>query len=75
MLKELSKDGLEKEEGSYKRRPRKHRACKNGLLEATVYTYKEGSLRISLWIGCIEDTKNLNYAIWSLNRLYRYSFN
>jgi ribosomal protein L20 len=47
MPKESSKDSLEKEEGSYKRRSRKYRARKNGLLEADVYAYKEGSLRIS----------------------------
>ena len=33
----------------------------NSLLEATVYAYKEGSLKIGLWIGRLVDTKSLNW--------------
>ena len=50
----------------------KHWARENNLLEAAVYAYKKGSLKIGLQIRYIEDTKSLNYIIRSLNRLYRY---
>jgi hypothetical protein len=38
----------------------KHLARGNSLLEAAVYAYKEGSLKIGLWIGRLVDTKSLN---------------
>ena len=38
-----------------------HWAYGNSLLEATVYTYKEGSLKIGLWIGRLVDTESLNW--------------
>jgi len=37
-----------------------HRARGNSLLEATVYAYKEGSLKTGLWIRHLVDTKSLN---------------
>ena len=38
----------------------KHWACENGLLEAAVYAYEEGSLKTGLQIGRLVDTKSLN---------------
>ena len=38
-----------------------HQARGNGLLEAAVYTYKEGSLKIGLQIRRLVDTKSLNW--------------
>ena len=45
----------------------KHWACENGLLETAIYAYKEGNLKISLWIRCLKDIKSFNYIIQSLN--------
>ena len=39
---------------------KKHQARENGLLEAAVYTYKRGSLKISLQIKYLVNTKSLN---------------
>ena len=52
----------------------KHLARENGLLEAAVDAREGGSLKTGLWIGRMENTESLDYAIRSLNRLHGYSF-
>jgi len=38
----------------------KHWARENGLLEAAVYVYEEGSLKTGLWIRRLMNTEGLN---------------
>ena len=38
----------------------RHQARKNSLLEAAIYTYKGGSLKIGLQIGYLVNTKSFN---------------